>query len=402
LIHGAEVNKPTLWGKDFLILNAASFFVMLTFYLLLVITSLFAIDSFHSSPVEAGLASGIFVIGSFIARLFTGKCIERVGLKKMLYTGLTASFIMTLLYFAVCGIASLIVIRLLHGAACGIATTAAATIVAYSIPKERCGEGFGYFSLNAALAMAVGPFLGMFIVRHGSFGMAFAACAVFSALGLVNALFLAVPEIELTREQIEESRRLSFRSFFEPKAIPISIVCGFFCFCYSSVLSFLAPYSRELHLSDAGSFFFIVVAAAMSLSRPYTGRLFDSKGENVVMYPAILLMAAGMAVLGHARYGYALLSAGAFIGLGVGAVQACSQAIAVKVSLRHRLGLANSTFFMFAEAGIGLGPFILGLPVPFIGYRGLYRGIAASALAGIVLYYVLHGRRAVFTGMEIT
>lgn len=120
------------------------------------------------------------------------------------------------------------------------------------------------------------------------------------------------------------------------------------------------------------------------------------------MYPAILLVAAGMTVLGHARYGYDLLSAGAFIGLGVGAVQACSQAIAVKVSLRHRLGLANSTFFMFAEAGIGLGPFILGLPVPFIGYRGLYRGIAVSALAGIILYHVLHGRKAVFTGMEIT
>ena len=54
------MHKPKLWTKDFLIICFANFFVALNFYLLMVISSVFAIDSFHSSPSEAGLAAGIF------------------------------------------------------------------------------------------------------------------------------------------------------------------------------------------------------------------------------------------------------------------------------------------------------------------------------------------------------
>jgi MFS family permease len=229
--------------------------------------------------------------------------------------------------------------------------------------------------------------------------MVFVACAVSAALSLALAFFLTVPEVELTREQLKEMKGFHPRSFFETKAIPISVVCAVGYFCYSSVLSFLAPYAREIHLADAAGFFFVVYSAATLVSRPYAGRLFDSKGGNYVMYPAILLLAIGLAVLGGASHGYALLVAGAFVGLGLGALQSTSQTIAVKVAPPHRLGLANSTFFMFVDVAIGTGPFIIGLFVPFAGYRGSYRSMAVVAFACVFLYYLLHGRRAILGRM---
>ena len=388
------MNKPKLWTKDFLIITFLHFFILLNFYMLMVIISIFAIDSFHSSPSEAGFSAGIFVIGALIARLFSGKWIERIGRKKTLYAGLILSLVMTLLYFGINGIVFLLVVRLFHGAGFGIASTAAVTIVANIIPKERTGEGLGYFMLSNTLGMAVGPFLSMFISRHGSFSMIFVACAIFAALGFVNALFLSVPEIGLTKEQLASTRGFNFRSFFEPKAIPISIVCGMIAFCYSSVFSFLTAYSREIHLVDAASFFFIVYAVAMLFSRPQAGRLFDSKGENSTMYPAILILMVGMVILSQAHDGYVLLLAGAFIGIGFGSVPPIGQAVSVKVTPPHRMALAISTFWMFIDTGVGVGPFVFGLFITFTGYRGAYVCMAIVALACVFLYYMLHGKRA--------
>ena len=387
------MHKPKLWTKDFLIICFVNFFVALNFYLLMVVTSVFAIDSFHSSPSEAGLAAGIFVIGATTARLFSGKWIERIGRKKMLYAGLILGLAMSLVYFGINSIVFLLVVRFIHGVAFAMASTATGTIVPNIIPRERRGEGLGYYMLGVTLATAIGPFLGMFISQHGSFNMIFVACAISAALSVACALFLFVTEIGLTEEQLEAMKGFHFKSFFEPKAVPISIVCGVISFCYSSVLSFLTVYSREIHLVDAASFFFVVYAVALLFSRPYAGRSFDLKGENAIMYPAILIFVAGMIILSQTHHGYVLLLAGALIGLGCGAVQSTSQAVSVKVTQPHRMGLATSTFYVFTDVGIGIGPFILGLFVPFTGYRGVYMGMAIVAFACMFLYYLLHGKR---------
>ena len=167
------MSKPRLWTKDFLIIAFLNFFVAMNFYLLMVSVSWFAMESFHSSPGEAGLAVGIFVIGALIARLICGKWIERIGRKRMLYAGLILSLVMSLLYLAVGGIVFLLIVRFFHGIAFGIVSTTAGTIVADIIPKQRLGEGLGYFMLSVTLATAIGPFLGMVAIRQSGFGIVF-------------------------------------------------------------------------------------------------------------------------------------------------------------------------------------------------------------------------------------
>jgi MFS family permease len=388
------MDKPRLWTKDFLIVASLNFFVAINFYLLMVTVSGYAMENFHSSPGEAGLSVGIFVIGALISRLICGKWIERVGRRRMLYAGLVLSLVMTVSYLAANGVLFLLVVRFLHGLAFGIAATTAGTIVADIVPKQRLGEGLGYFMLSVTLATAIGPFLAMFMIQHSSFTIIFIVASISAALSLASALFLSVPEIELTEEQLKATKGFGFRSFLEFKAILISIFCGTIYFCYSSVISFITPYSKEIHLMEAASLFFVVYAIAVLISRPYTGRLFDSRGENATMYPAILVFVAGMILFGQARHGYVLLVAAALLGFGSGAIQSVSQAISVKVAPRHRIGLATATFFLFLDAGAGVGPFVCGLFVPVAGYRGVYAGGAVVSFACLFLYYLFHGRRA--------
>lgn len=388
--------KSKLWTKDFVVIFIENFIAALSFYLLMIVMSGYAMSKFDSSPGEAGFSASIFIIGGLIARLFVGRWIGQIGHKKTLCAGMILSLIMTVLYFGVNSIILLLTVRFFHGVGFGITTTATATIVANIIPMGRKGEGISYYGLSQILATAIGPFLGMFISQYGNFSMIFATCVIASAIGLVILLVLSsLHKMDLTKEQSEKMKGFKFNNFFESGVIPISIVCMFIFICYSSVVSFLAVYSQEIHLANAASFFFIVYAAVILVSRPIIGRLFDLKGENAIMYPAILIFTIGMLLFSQTHHGYTLLSAGALIGLGFGAIQSSTQAISVKITPQHRMGLANSTYFAFSDIGMGIGPLIVGLMIPFTGYRGIYMVLAIFAVVCLLLYYLLHGKKVV-------
>ena len=160
-------------------MSASTFFGSLTFYLLITTLTVYAIEEFNASQSMAGLASSIFVVGALVSRIFAGKYIEIIGRKKMLYGGLFLFLIMMLLYFIVESMNVLLFIRFIHGAAFGVFTTVIATVIMDIIPNERRGEGISYFSLSITLAMAVGPFLGLYISEQGSFTIIFVACTLF-------------------------------------------------------------------------------------------------------------------------------------------------------------------------------------------------------------------------------
>lgn len=388
--------KSKLWTKDFIIISIENLLAFLSFYLLMIVISGYAMSKFDSSPGEAGFSTSIFMIGGLFMRLLIGKWIGQIGYKKTLHAGIIFSFIMTLIYFGVNSLISLLIVRFLHGMSFGIVTTATGTIIANVIPMDRRGEGISYYGLSLTLATALGPFLGMFITQHGSFNMIFVACTITSMISLLIFPFLSsLNKMELTAEQLEKMKGFKFDNFFEPKVIPISMCCMFIYICYSSVVSFLAVYSLEINLVSAASLFFIVYGAVVVITRPVIGRLFDSKGENSIMYPAILIFSTGILLFSQAHHGYTLLLAGAVLGLGFGAIQSSTQAISVKVTPQHRMGLGNSTYFAFTDMGMGIGPLLVGLIIPFFGYRGMYMVMSIVAAVCLLVYYVSHGKKAV-------
>lgn len=388
------MEQSKLWTKEFVINALINFFIAVNFYLLMVIISDYVIKKFGAAPSEAGFAASIFIIGALAMRLFAGKLLVRLGYKETLAMGVFTGLVMTMFYFGVNNIFLLFIVRFLHGASFGITTTASATIVADIVPGTRRGEGIAYYSLSQILATAIGPFLGMFISQHGSYSMMFAVCAIAVALSLLLVPFLSLQKKELTPAQINETRGFKLSNLVELPVVPISIICLIIFMCYSSIVTFLAVFAQEINLVEAAGFFFIVYALVVFITRPIIGRLFDTRGENSIMYPAIFIFAAGMILFSQSHTGLELLLAAVLVGMGFGAIQSSSMTIAVKITPSHRLGLANSTFFMFADIGMGIGPLLVGLIIPFIGYRGMYTVVAVIIVACLFLYYLLHGKQA--------
>lgn len=385
------MDQSKLWTKDFIIISTINFLLTLVFYLLIVIMGSFAIERYDASVSAAGLVTGLFVVGTLIGRLFTGRVIDQVGRKKTLIIGLILFTAATFLYFIQIGVGFLIFSRFMHGMMLGVASTAAGTIVAQIIPPSRRGEGIGYYSMGATLATATGPFIGLMVTQTMPVEIVFWIAIVIGFVSLITANIVHVPLITIKEEQSEQ--RVGIGQFIELNALPISMITLIIALGYAGILSFMNLYAEEIGLVKAASFFFLVYSIAVLVTRPFTGKLVDTKGANAVMYPTFILYAAGLLLLGVAQNSFMLLLAGVLIGLGFGNMQSCIQAIAIKVTPVERAGLATSTFYIFMDAGLGLGPYLLGFVVTLLGYQQLYIALSFVVLAAIAVYYFVHGRK---------
>lgn len=386
------MTQEKLWTKDFVTVSVINFMVFLIHFLLMVTIASYAVDEFHASTTMAGLVAGIFIIGALVGRLGIGRIIENTGSKKILVAGTILYIITAALYLAAADLSSLIFVRFINGIAFGAASTATGTIVAQIIPPARRGEGIGYYSMGAIIAIALGPFIGVLLIQAAHFKMIFIVCTLLAAVSFAISFILDEPVYSKAgKEKREKYFRLS--GFLEFKVIPISIIILVIGFSYSGVITFISLFAKEFHLEKAAGFYFLVYSLTVLISRPFSGRIYDLKGADFLAYPCLLLYAAGMLLFSQANEGFTLLAAAVVIGLGYGNFISCSQATAIKAVPVHRMGLATSTFFIFVDLGFGVGPYLLGALVSLTGYRGLYLIMSGVILANILLYYFLVGRK---------
>lgn len=382
--------KQPLWTANFFLLAITNSCVALVFYLLVVITGGFATE-LGASMSEAGLAVGMFVIGAFVGRLAVGQVIDGWNRRRTLILAMLGFSVLTIAHVYVTSVAALITLRFVHGFVVAIGGTAVGAMIARIIPESRKAEGIGYYSLSTTLATAIGPFLGLWMMRDGNYNAIFYVSTVFSLIAAVCGYFLRLPPGE--KAQIYKVEPFSIRNLVEWRAVPIAMTTFISAMCYSSVLAYIQIYAVEIDLVEAASLFFICYSIAIMCSRPWTGRLMDRRGANIIMLPCIALFGLGFLTLGFAYNALVLLLAGVLIGLGFGNIQSGTQAIAIKVAEPRRMGLATATYFIFLDAGLGVGPYLLGFIIPVTGFRMLYVLMAGVAVLTGVVYWTLHGRR---------
>ena len=381
-----------LWSKDFISITIVNFLMYLIHYTLIVTVTIFTIDKYHASESMGGLAAGIFIIGMLFGRLASGRVIDNLQPKKVLLFGIIFSIITVGLYFAIHSLLILMIVRLLHGIAFGLSSTATGTISSRIIPQKRKGEGIGYYALSVTTASAIGPFCGIILNQQFGFQSIFIVSLIVIVVALIVALLIkGLPKVSVQTSNTEKITGVA--AYIQKEALPISFVIIFVGIAYSSVLSFLTVYTEQINLATASSFFFVVYAVSTFVTRPFTGKIYDNYGENKVMYPVLISFTFGLILLSLTHTSILLLIAAIFIGVGYGTIIPTAQAIAIQQSPTDKIGLATSTFYMFADFGAGIGPFVLGVVIPLMGYRNLYLTMSILVIVSIILYYFMHGKQ---------
>lgn len=396
------MKKEPLWTKDFISVSASNFFLFVVFYFLLVTMPVYALQELGGSATEAGLLTTFFLISAIIVRPFAGQWIEKFGKKAVLISSQAIFLGASLLYFFPDTLSMMLVIRFIHGIGFGMATTATGAMVAEIIPDSRRGEGMGYYVMSTNLAMVLGPFLGLTVMQQlGSTAMFF-ICIAIACLALTAGLVIHTDEHDRTGRVVSIFQlKFNPRDLFEFSALPIALVGAFFSIVYASLLSFVSVYAEELHIGGAASYFFVVYAVVLLLSRPFTGRWFDQYGAQVIIYPAIVLFAAGMFVLSQTETVIIFLVAAGMIGIGWGTLFPSFQTIAIQEAPPKKKALATATFLSVYDSGIGLGSFIIGWAITGMSFSTLYLLCSVYVLAGLFVYFSLQGRQSKKTSRSI-
>jgi len=311
----------------------------------------------------------------------------------MLLISLGASALLSLAYFAAGSLQALVLVQGLHGLAFGLGSTAVTTGALALIPPARRGEGAGYYGISTTLGSALGPLTAVLVV--GRFGDAalFWATMCCGLAGFLVALAIRLPEREPSDDERRSLWSLHPSTLIDRSSLPISSIMLVAGLSFSGVLTFLNPYADAEGLDPAAGLYFLVYATTVLLSRLVVGRLQDAWGDNAIVYPLLMSLTAGMALLVIAPSGWSLILSAVLVGLGFGAIMPTVQTIAVNVSQPNRVGLVISTFFLMTDIGVGAGPIVDGGLVTLIGYRGMFAVLAALPLLAVVLYYLVHGRR---------
>ena len=383
-------SKPvtSIMNAGFVSITAINFVIYLVYYLLMVIIAVVVHTNLHASLAQAGLASGIYVIGTLLARLFIGQQLDIIGRKQSLRYGAILYLVSTLAYLVIPNIGVMFVVRLVNGFAYGMASTATNAIVTDYIPEDKKGLGINFYGLSTSLAAAIGPFVGMILLNLTNFRFIVEVSSALILLTTIATLILPVRNLVLTPERKADLRHMTFDNLIERNTIFIASIGFLMGFSYSSVLSFLSSYAKTIHLVGISSFFFVVYALVITITRPMAGRIFDVKGEDYVMYPSYISLAIGLVILGMTHSGFTLLVAGAFIGLGYGTFMSNGQAVALKMAPNAlRVGVSLSTYFIGLDLGIGVGPFVLGDIEKLMNFRELYLLAAIIPVIAGLLYY---------------
>lgn len=278
-------------------------------------------------------------------------------------------------------------VRFLSGLSISITTTIVGTIVALVIPQHRKGEGISYFAISTALATGLGPFIGISLTKDANFINIFFVSLLFGIISFIFSFLLNVPSNNNKKE-------LSFRNLLSIKTLPIAFIIFLSAFSFSGIVSYINLYAIKIDLVQAASFFFIVYTISVLFSRPFTGKIVDLRGPHVIMYPAFILFCLGLVILSISDNNWTMLLAAIFVGLGFGNISSITQTIAVSNANAKNVGLATSTFMIFMDLGNGIGPYVLGITISYLGYSIMYKLLAILIIFTLFLYAVLNHKKS--------
>ena len=371
------------WTKDFLLAFICRGTSSSVFSLLTTTFASYMFVTCTDNTAVAGAAVGIYIVAALLSRLISGRYMDLVGRRRLFLVATGAFFVFQIAYVLPMPTAMVFALRFAHGFAFGIVHNTLSVIVLDYLHHDHWGEGLSVFTLSSCIAQAAGPFLGIWILSaHGFFAL-FAAASALAGISFWCACLLRIKPHDLSpKQRAELTEGFRLRDFVEISALPVAGVALAMNLCSGSVSSFVNTYLTEIGLAPAASWYFLAYAFVMFVTRPFMGKFLDTHGGSLVLLPSIASIGIGCALLALCGNVPVLIAAACFMGFGVGNTNSSSQVIAVLKAPSHRSGTAMATITSSVDAGMGLGPMILGASVPLAGYSGmLYLCVAISALA---------------------
>ena len=376
-----QTEAVKLWTPPFIGILLINLMLFLSFQVLTPTLPVYA-KAIGAGDRSIGLLIGLICMASIITRFLAGLLLDTFGRKNIFIIGMVALGVLTFGIGFISTVGLLLVVRMLQGLAWGIASTSSSTMAADIIPRPRLGEGMGYYGLSTALALAVAPAVGLYLLDYVSFRAVSNLATALLALAIAGVVLFSEPPYEVAKHDKAAGR---LHRFYEKNAVKPAMMMFFLTAVMGANSSFIAVFAYERGVANIGAYF-IVYAIAMILSRPFIGKLIDCYGLSVAVFPALAALAASLVLTAFAHTLMMYCLAGMLFGAGFATGQTAFQSLAVTRAARGRIGAANGTFFVGFDGGMAVGSVVAGFAAAAWGYQVMYLCLLIFVCLAMVTY----------------
>ena len=382
-------SKTKLFNTTYILLILVNLITAFGYSMIATIISSYAV-TMGAGLTMAGTMAGIFSLSALCIRPISGMAIDRLNKWSMFIISTILICLSFLGYAIASGVGVIFFFRVLHGIAFGINGTVSMVLVSEAVPKDRLGEGLGYFGMGQIIAQICGPNLGIVIRDQLGYNSLFLIISVITLIAVALLIFMK----QKAREGREESEnteipvaRFNFNHLIAKECIIYALVAGLFSLGNGITSSFLVLLGEERHISDI-VLFFTVNALILLVMRFLIGRAVDRSSLTLIVNISLLMTAVSMFFIGRAEGLILILAAAVLKAVGQGGGQISLQTACMKKVDAKRVGVATSTYYIGADIGQGFGPIIGGKLSEVYSYKIMFYCMAAAMLAGIAVFNI--------------
>jgi MFS family permease len=383
--------------REVSILVAASFFVAVGFGIVLPAIPVFA-KSFGVNNAAIGLMVSAFAITRFASGLISGTLVDKFGERAVFSSGVFMVALFTFLAGLSQSYEQLLFFRAAGGLGSSMFSVAAGSVIMRSVDDANRGRAQSVYQGSFLLGGIAGPAIGGLLSVISLRAPFFVYSGMLICSGTVAHFFLKGDKIGKVDKSVDTSDHTTVREALKMKPYRIALVLAFigswvFFGLRASILPIFV--TEELNSTTAVVGYGLALSAVIQgLILLRAGRYSDEKGRRAASIIGAQVVLLGVLLLTFSVNVWMYLLAMAILGFG-GAFISITPASIVGDVIKGKGGKVIAIFQMAGDAGMMVGPIIIGAVSDFFSYRAAFGMSAAIFVIALVLVYQIPETRNV-------
>lgn len=371
--------------KEVSVLTAISFLVAVGFGLIIPAIPIFA-KTFGVSNTLIGLIISSFAIMRFVSGLFSGKLVDRFGERVVLGFGLFMVSAFTVLAGLAQSYEQLLIFRTAGGLGSSMFSISAGSLILRVVSDSQRGRAQSLYNGGFIAGGVAGPAFGGALIAISPRAPFFIYSTLLIAAGTVSLIFLHESRLGAKVSSVADDKALTIREALQIKPYLYSLFLAFLGSWVlfgmrSSILPLFVVQDLGASASIVGlSFTVALIAQGTVMVR--AGKYSDKNGRKPVILTGftIVMIALGLLILSTNIYMYI----GAMIVMGLGAGFAASAGAIIGDVIKGKSGKVYAFWQMSGDAGMMVGPVLLGFVSDHYSYRTAI-GVSAAVFSLAIL-----------------
>lgn len=370
-----------IWNRKFVLLFITNLLVLAAFYASIPIIPVYC-QEIGITGSKIGIVLTAMSVATILFRPVAGYLLDNFN-RYHVYLIFLALFCLSFPAFVLFPVfAVLIIIRLYMGAVYSVCGSATMTLAGDVLPSKKITEGISRFAFTISIGMAVGPYVGIQVQNHMNSTASFLTVFAITVLAFICVFCCRIhyPKVE--------RKKFSLKGAIYRPALPFMLNMMFLMIPYGAVIAYSSILAQEKELQSVLPYFYIFLVAGMLLSKLSTQKAIDAGKHRVLVCGSLVILILTMISYMWLSTGFHLLAAGFFFGIGYGILQPLFQSFVTGTTPVRNRGVANATYMLSYDVGIGLGSLLMGFMQESIGLSQGFALTSIAYVAGAIVYIV--------------